>query len=67
MIQLVYDSNIEPRLRHLAQTLAIRANDDGEGTLSVRYYDFATNTDHLIPGNGADSLTDVFGGRVGGV
>ena len=29
IIKAVHDSKIEPRLRHLAQTLAIFANDDG--------------------------------------
>ena len=39
----------------------------------IRYFDFTTNTDHLVPGNGLDHLPDVLGstiafteGRVGG-
>lgn len=36
-------------------------NDDNQGAQSIHYFDFATNTDHVIPGNGLDSLSDVYG------
>lgn len=34
------------------------------GKLEARYFDFVTNTDQAIPGNGSDSLTTVSGGRI---
>ena len=49
---------------HIDCGLASYTNDDNWGSLSVRYYDFAANTIHPIPGNGADSLSDVHNGRV---
>ena len=49
---------------HIDCGMASYTNDDDMGSLTVRYYDFATNTIHPIPGNGADSLSDIHNGRV---
>ena len=49
---------------HVYCNLASYTNDDDMGTLQIRYFDFTTNTDRLISGNGADSLSDVSGGRI---
>ena len=44
--------------------LACYTNDDLEGSSTVRYFDFATNTEHVVPGNGLDRLSDTDGRRV---
>ena len=49
---------------HVDCGLASYTNDDDMGSLTVRYYDFATNSVNPIPGNGADSLSDVHNGRI---
>ena len=49
---------------HIDCGVASYTNDDDLGSLTVRYYDFAANLGHPIPGNGADSLSDVHGGRI---
>ena len=41
--------------------LAPYTNDDNQGSQSIRYFNFATNTDHVVPGNGLDSISDVLG------
>src|SRR5262245_9392409 len=38
--------------------LASYINDDFFGARQIRYFDFATNTDHEIPGNGTGMLSD---------
>ncbi len=49
---------------HVDCDLAPYTNDDNEGTLQIRYYDFVTGADQAVPGNGADSLSDVSGSRI---
>ena len=49
---------------HVDCGMASYTNDDDMGSLTVRYYDFAANTVHPIPGNGANSLSDIHNGRV---
>ena len=49
---------------HIDCNRASYTNDDFFGALSIRYFDFATNTDQAIPGNGTDVLSDVFGGTI---
>ena len=49
---------------HIDCDLVSYTSDDDQGALTVRYYDFATHTDQPVPGNGADSLSDVYGGRI---
>ena len=44
--------------------IASYTNDDLEGTSSIRYFDFATNTEHVVPGNGLDRLSDTDGQRI---
>lgn len=39
-------------------------NDDLEGSSTIRYFDFATNTEHVLPGNGLDRLSDTDGQRI---
>ena len=39
-------------------------NDDLEGTSSIHYFDFATNTDHVVPGNGLDRLSETDGRQI---
>ena len=48
----------------VACNLASYTNDDFEGNSSIRYFDFATNTDHVVPGNGLDRLSDTDGQRI---
>src|SRR5919197_1990978 len=43
---------------HLACGIASYTNDDLEGSSTIRYLDFATNTEHVLPGNGLDRLSD---------
>ena len=49
---------------HLDGNLVSYTDDNLAGTTSVRYFDFATNIDHLVPGNGADSESEVNVGRI---
>jgi len=48
----------------VACSVATYTNDDFEGNSSIHYVDFATNTDHVIPGNGLDRLSDTDGRRI---
>src|SRR5207253_2928028 len=36
-------------------------NDDFEGNSTIKYFDFATNTEHVVPGNGLDRLSETEG------
>ena len=38
--------------------------NDQEGTSSIRYFDLATSTEHVVPGDGLDRLADTDGGRI---
>lgn len=49
---------------HVACSLASYTNDDLEGTSTIRYLDFATNTEHVLPGNGLDRTSDIDGQRI---
>jgi hypothetical protein len=48
----------------VACNIASFTNDDFEGTSSIRYFDFATNTEHVVPGDGLDRLSDTDGQRI---
>src|SRR5690349_18313002 len=52
-------NQLEP---HIDGDLITYTNDDLAGSTSVHYFDLATNTDHLIPGNGGDSQPVVSAG-----
>jgi hypothetical protein len=45
----------------VACNLASYTSDDLAGTSSIHYFDFATNTDHVVPGNGLDRLSETDG------
>ena len=45
-------------------SLASYTDDDLEGTSSIRYLDFATNTEHVVPGNGLDRLSETDGRQI---
>jgi len=49
---------------HVDCNLVAYTSDDLRGREDIRYFDFSTNTVNVIPGNGADSLSDVSGGRI---
>jgi len=49
---------------HVDCDLAPYTNDDFFGSLSIRYYNFANDTDNAIPGNGTDTLSDVSGNLI---
>lgn len=46
---------------HVVCNLVSYTNDDFEGNSTIRYLDFATNTEHILPGNGLDRLSDTDG------
>ena len=46
---------------HVVCNLVSYTNDDFEGSSTIRYLDFATNTEHVLPGNGLDRLSDTDG------
>ena len=48
----------------VACNIASYTNDDFEGSSTIRYFDFATNTEHVVPGNGLDRLSDTDGQRI---
>lgn len=49
---------------HIDGNLITYTNDDLAGSTTVHYFDLTTNTDHLVPGNGADSESEVSAGRI---
>ena len=49
---------------HVVCNLVSYTNDDLEGSSTIRYLDFATNTEHIIPGNTLDRLSDTDGQRI---
>lgn len=48
----------------VACNVATYTNDDFDGSSSIHYFDFATNTDHVVPGNGLDRLSDTDGQQI---
>lgn len=46
---------------HVACNLVSYTNDDFEGSSTIRYFDWATNTEHVLPGDGLDRLSDTDG------
>lgn len=44
--------------------IASYTSDDLEGTSLIHYFDFATNTDHVVPGNGLDRLSETDGRQI---
>ena len=44
--------------------IASYTNDDLEGTSAIEYFDFATATTLVVPGNGLDRLSDTDGQRI---
>ncbi|HVE82981.1 MAG TPA: hypothetical protein VND93_09050 [Myxococcales bacterium] len=49
---------------HVDCNLAPYTNDDFFGSSTIHWFDFSTNTDHVIPPRGQDSLSDVSGPRI---
>jgi hypothetical protein len=49
---------------HVVCGIASYTNDDFEGSSTIRYFDFATNSEHIVPGNGLDRLSDTDGQRI---
>ena len=49
---------------HIQGDLVSYTDDDLMGTTNVHYFDLATNTDHVVPGNGADSESEVNTGHI---
>ena len=48
----------------VACNLASYTDDDLEGSSTIKYLDFATNTEHVVPGNALDRLSDTDGQRI---
>ena len=49
---------------HVACNIATYTDDDFQGNSVIKYFDFATNTEHVIPGNGLDRLSETDGRRI---
>lgn len=49
---------------HVMCNIASYTNDDLEGSSTIRYIDYATNTEHVLPGNSLDRLSDTDGQRI---
>ena len=49
---------------HIDGALVSYTDDDLMGTTTVRYLDLTTNSTHAVPGNGADSESEVSAGRI---
>ena len=60
-IKLAYENQTSPQV---ACNLATYTNDDFQGNSIIKYFDFATNTEHIVPGNGLDRLSDTDGKRI---
>src|SRR5262245_56125143 len=46
---------------HVSCDLASYTSDDFQGSSTIHYYDFVSNTDHVVPGNQVDLLSNVAG------
>lgn len=44
--------------------IASYTDDNFDGASSIHYFDFATNTDHVVPGNGLDRLSETDGRQI---
>lgn len=60
-VNATYGNQINP---HVYRDRVSYSNDDFQGTSLIHYFDFATATDNVIPGNGLDRLSDVSGTHV---
>lgn len=60
-INAAYGNQTNP---HVACSLATYTEDDLEGASVIKYLDFATNTEHVISGNGQDRLAATDGQRI---
>ena len=60
-IKVAYENQTNP---HVACSLASYTNDDFQGTSTIKYFDFATNTEHVLPGNGQDRLSETDGRQI---
>lgn len=49
---------------HVACNIASYTSDDFEGTSAIKYFDFATSSEHTVPGNGLDRLSATDGQRI---
>jgi hypothetical protein len=49
---------------HVQCNIASYTNDDLEGSSTIRYLDYATNTEHVLPGNSLDRLSDTNGQQI---
>jgi len=49
---------------HVACNIATYTEDDFAGNSIIKYFDFATNTEHTVPGNHLDRLSDTDGQRI---
>jgi hypothetical protein len=49
---------------HVACNIASYTNDDFEGISTIKYFDFATGSQHTVPGNGLDRLSETDGQRI---
>lgn len=49
---------------HVACSVASYTDDDFFGNSLIKYFDFATNAEHTIAGNGIDRLSDTDGQRI---
>ena len=49
---------------HVACSIASYTDDDFQGSSRIKYFDFATNSEHAVPGNGLDRLSDTDGQRI---
>ena len=49
---------------HVACNIATYTDDDFAGNSIIKYFDFATNTEHTVPGNHLDRLSDTDGQRI---
>lgn len=49
---------------HVACNIATYTEDDFAGNSIIKYFDFGTNTEHTVPGNHLDRLSDTDGQRI---
>jgi beta propeller repeat protein len=60
-IKVEYGTQTSPSV---ACNVVSYTNDDFEGSSTIRYLDFATGTEHVLPVNGFDRLSDTDGQRI---
>jgi hypothetical protein len=62
--QLIKSTGGDQTDPHVDCNLTSYTEDDFQGSSTIHYFDFNTNTEHVVPGNSVDLLSDVSGSKI---